>query len=90
MIETVDQACSFMENIDSIEKSQQNIRRLLDKLIENAAKADNSNEVNYLLNTMDSLIGQFSDNQTELHSEITAILNSSKQGLLTHEQLTDM
>jgi hypothetical protein len=72
-----------------LEESLLNTAKLLESL-DQSNRLQEAHEYNYLLQGMEELVGQFSDNQVGLQNEIRDILESSKNGLLTHEQLVEM
>lgn len=72
-----------------MEESQEHIAQLLMSL-----DADNNLETTdnfgYLMRGMDDILEHFHDNHGQLHEEISEILESSRHGLLTHEQLSEL
>ncbi|RYG92456.1 hypothetical protein EON65_59185, partial [archaeon] len=80
---------SFFNNRDEFESAQNQIAKLIDQL-DKGNRLEESIEVSFLITSMESLLDKFSDNQYELQHEIQDILESSRQGLLTHEKLSEM
>eukprot|EP01038_Epipyxis_sp_PR26KG_P009642 gene9642-12981_t len=80
---------SFLKNINLFEESQTHITSLLDKLDEEETNEGASN-MKFLMNAMDSMIDHFSDSQHELVQEMNSILENSRHGLLTYDQLSNM
>lgn len=72
-----------------LEDSQSHIANLLEMLaLENYA--DESASVSYMMNSMGNMLGKFSENHSEIESEMNEMLESSRRGLLTHGEVADL
>lgn len=72
-----------------LEDSQSHIANLLEMLaFEN--HADESASVSYMMSSMGHMLGKFSENHSEIESEMNEILESSRRGLLTHSEVADL
>jgi len=72
-----------------LEDSQSHIANLLEMLAFDN-HADESASVSYMMNTMGTMLGKFSENHSEIESEMNEILESSRRGLLTHSEVADL
>lgn len=80
---------ALFDNNQQLEESQTFIAELLHKLDVDKA-VDDAMEVKFMITNMEGILGQFSETSYELQHEINDILESSKQGLLTHDKLSEM
>lgn len=72
-----------------LEDSQTHISDLLEMLaMENFA--DESMQASSIINSMGSVLGKFSENRFDFQSEMNAMLESSRRGMLTHSQLSEL
>ena len=72
-----------------LEDSQSHIATLLEMLsIENYA--EESIQASSMINSMEGMLGRFSDNHYDIQNEMNEMLESSRRGLLTHGQLSEM
>lgn len=72
-----------------LEDSQSHIANLLEMLAFDN-HADESASVSYMMNTMGNMLGKFSENHSEIETEMNEILESSRRGLLTHSEVADL
>lgn len=84
-----DNETALFDNNQQLEESQTFIAELLHKLDVDKA-VDDAMEVKFMISNMEGILGQFSETSYELQHEINDILESSKQGLLTHDKLSEM
>lgn len=80
---------SVSDNMSLMEDAQLHIAELLDKL-ESSNMSSEAAEASYMINSMESMLGTFSDNMLGMQNEMSDILESSRKGQLTHEKLTEM
>ena len=72
-----------------LEDSQSHIANLLEMLAFDN-HAGESASVSYMMNTMGNMLGKFSENHSEIETEMNEILESSRRGLLTHSEVADL
>lgn len=72
-----------------LEDSQTHISDLLEMLaMENYA--EESTQASSIINSMGTVLGKFSDNRFDFQTEMNAMLESSRRGMLTHAQLSEL
>jgi hypothetical protein len=72
-----------------LEDSQSHIANLLEMLaFENYA--EESSQASHIINGMEAMIGKFSENHYDIQVEMNSMLESSRRGLLTHGQLSEL
>jgi hypothetical protein len=72
-----------------LEDSQSHIANLLEMLaFENYA--EESSQASHIINGMEAIIGKFSENHYDIQMEMNSMLESSRRGLLTHGQLSEL
>lgn len=76
---------SVIESINLMDEAHMNITNLIDRL---DSRDDNTNSATIsAIDVMEGLLGQFSNRQFEIQQEMSTLLQSSKHGALSHEQL---
>lgn len=79
---------ALFQNMDSLEESHEQLTQLIERL-DRDSHID-AHEMGNLVTGMGGLLGQFSTSHHELQNEMKDLLESSKNGLLTHEKLVEM
>ena len=80
---------SVTDNMSLMEDAQFHISELLERL-EIGNNGGEAAEATGVINSMESMLGSFSENILGMQQEMQDLLESSRHGMLTHERLSDM